>query len=250
MAVNPSRAQALPVKHLLLDLDGTLLGSRQRMHLAFVFHSMRYFAARGIGPVKALRALRRLRTGIEARGSAATAAPNSQRAAQRLAELLGLETAAAHRLALEMTRDVFPRLESCFFPIAGARDFVEWSASRYSLALATNPVWPREIVLLRLKWAGIDPGRFRFIANGDEMCFCKPSPRYYDELIARLSVDRREALMIGDSVRKDLPARQAGIPVFLLSRGGRPAPVADGVWKGDFTALRSLLTDTLDRSHE
>lgn len=227
-------------RQLLLDLDGTLLGSKPHLHLAFIYRTILYFGKRGIGPVKALRALHGLRMGIENHEPGKL---NSSRAAFRFGKVLGLEEVAAKKMAVEMTNEIFPHLKACFFPIAGAADFMHWARTRYELVLATNAVWPREIVLLRLKWAGLDPKMFRFIANNDEMHHCKPSVHYYEELLEKLNITPKEALMIGDSVHKDLPAKNVGIPVFLLSNEGCAVPTEESVWKGNFAALKKLLQE-------
>ncbi len=227
-------------KTLLLDLDGTLLGSKAQLHLIFVYRTLIYFARRGIGPIRALRALHGLRTGIEQNSAEAV---NSKRAARNLGSVLKLEELPAKKLAVEMTNEVFTHLESCFFPIAGAQDFIEWAKPRYNLVLATNAVWPREIVVLRLKWAGLDAGMFSFIANNDEMHYTKPSTQYYEELLEKLKLLPKDCLMIGDSVHKDLPARKIGIPVFLMSDESRATVSEDQVWKGNFSALKELLQE-------
>ncbi|MBI3544192.1 MAG: HAD family hydrolase [Deltaproteobacteria bacterium] len=226
------------MKTLLLDLDGTLLGSRKRLHVSFVWGTLWWLARRRVGPVKALRALHELRMGIENHEPGIL---NSRRAARRFARVLGVDDERGYELAVRLTNDVFPGLERCFFPIAEAQEFIGWAQQRYPLILATNAVWPRPIVELRVRWAGLDPGIFRFIANNDVMHHVKPSVEYYQELIDLLKLTPGEALMIGDSVRKDLPARKAGIPVFLLSRESEPVEVEDRVWRGDFGALKKLL---------
>ncbi|MBI3557177.1 MAG: HAD family hydrolase [Deltaproteobacteria bacterium] len=230
-------------KTLLLDLDGTLLGSKPTLHLTFIFQTLLYFARRGIGPVTALRALHGLRMGIERHQPGLV---NSKRAARLFGDVLKLDEVPAKKMAVEMTHEVFAHLESCFFPIRGAAEFLSWARTRYELVLATNAVWPREIVMLRLKWAGLDPGMFNFIANNDEMHFTKPSTQYYEELLEKLKLRAEACLMIGDSVRKDLPARKTGIPVFLMSDRAadiRAVATSDGVWKGNFTALKELLQE-------
>ena len=225
-------------KNLLLDLDGTLLGSQPQLRLLFMARTIMYFAKRGLGPFTALRALHGLRMGIETHDSEFT---NSKRAARRFAKVLKLDETAGMKMAVEMTHEIFPSLESCFFPISGAGEFMDWARPRYNLVLATNAVWPRKIVELRLKWAGIDAKMFSFIANNDEMHYTKPSAQYYEELIEKLELKCDESLMIGDSIEKDLPARKIGIPVFLMSGESRAVATEDGVWKGNFAALKLFL---------
>jgi FMN phosphatase YigB (HAD superfamily) len=202
------------VRHLLLDLDGTLLASSRRgLRLDFIRESMRYLKRHGIGAWKAIRAIHSMRKAIEKPGKDLT---NEQRAARAFSQALGLPEDEARALMYGMVTEVFPRLRKHFTEIPGARDFVDWAKARFPITLATNPVWPREIVELRLSWAGIDPKNFGFITHAAEMRACKPCVEYYSELVTRLGLDPAQALMVGDSRRKDLPASKVGIPVYLV----------------------------------
>jgi FMN phosphatase YigB (HAD superfamily) len=214
------------VKHLLIDLDGTLLASsRGRLRFDFLRGSLRYLKKRGVPAWKALRAIHAMRKAIERPGTQLT---NEQRAALAFSRALGIDQAEARRLVHGMISEVFPTLRKHFHEIPGAKEFVEWARARFPLTLATNPVWPREIVELRLSWAGIDPGNFRFITHASEMRACKPCVEYYEEVLDRLGLEPETTLMVGDSKRKDLPASKTGVTVFLIGPGG-------------FAPLKSLL---------
>jgi FMN phosphatase YigB (HAD superfamily) len=216
------------VNHLLLDLDGTLLASSGRgLRMNFVSRSIRYLRRRGISSWKALKAIHQMRKALESPGAELT---NEQRACQAFARALQMDEAEARSLMHGMVGEVFPTLREHFSEIPGAREFVDWAGSRYALTLATNPVWPREIVDLRLSWAGIDPSRFGYITHAGVMRACKPCVEYYRELLVRLELEPGSALMVGDSRRKDGPAEKAGIKVFLVSEEG-------------FTPLKGMLAE-------
>jgi FMN phosphatase YigB (HAD superfamily) len=207
--------------HLLLDLDGTLLASSgASLRFAFIQSALRYLRRRGVPHWQGLKALHLMRKAIEKPGQEHT---NEQRAHQAFARALSIEEAEARALAAGMIAEIFPTLRAHFQPIPGAREFIDWAKPRFALTLATNPVWPREIVELRLGWAGLKPDDFGFISHASEMHACKPCVEYYRELKGRLGLDPSAALMIGDSPRKDGPARQAGLEVFLLKKGDFPA---------------------------
>ena len=146
---------------------------------------------------------------------------NSERAARAFARESGLPLAEADRILREEVAAVFPSLERYFFPVPGAREFIQWAQPRYRLMLATNPVWPIEQVLLRLKWAGIDAGIFDSITHSGRMHACKPSETYYTELLQQEGLDAAECALVGDDVRKDLPATRVGISVFILASSER-----------------------------
>jgi FMN phosphatase YigB (HAD superfamily) len=232
------------VRHLLLDLDGTLLASSGRgLRWAFIRGSLGYLRRRGVPMWKALKAIHLMRKAIERPGAELT---NEQRACLAFARTLGMEETEARALMHGMVCEVFPGLRKHFSQIPGAREFVEWAGARFELTLATNPVWPREIVELRLSWAGIDPSRFTYITHAEVMRACKPSVEYYKELLEHLAIEPATALMVGDSARKDLPASKAGVPVFLLeaaSTTNELIALRSGVWSGGFAPLRGLLAE-------
>ncbi len=226
------------VRTLLVDLDGTLLGSRSKLSRKFIYHSIQYFRKQGLSTLKSLIALHKLRVAIEIHQPGVL---NADRAAQALAEFLNIPTEHGRKLAREMAEDVFSNLEDCFFPIPGAQKFIDWARPKYKLILATNAVWTRDIVELRMRWGGIDPAHFQFIVNNGELCSCKPSVTYYSELVEKLKLNPQECLMIGDSEKKDLPAKEVGIPVFLLTSGDSLREREPQVWFGNWAALQMLL---------
>lgn len=134
-----------------------------------------------------------------------------------------------------LARSGFPLLRFCFRSQPGAVELVGKLAARgLNQVVATNPLWPHEIGLARLAWAGIDAGRFTFIASGESMSRCKPQIDYYRQLLDRLGRQPHECLMIGNDARNDTPAAELGIPVYLLTgdAGGSSGLVTAGDWAG------------------
>ena len=68
-----------------------------------------------------------------------------------------------------------------------------------------------------MKWAGIDPGLFEFIASYENLSYCKPNPDYYRALAKQLDVKPEECLMVGNDVSEDMIAETVGMSVFLLT---------------------------------
>lgn len=84
-------------------------------------------------------------------------------------------------------------------------------------ALASNPLFPVEAQKARVKWAGIDPDSFEFIASYENLSYCKPNPEYYRAIAEKLGVEPNECLMVGNDVSEDMIAQTAGMSVFLLT---------------------------------
>ncbi len=87
----------------------------------------------------------------------------------------------------------------------------------YRVALATNPVFPAAATEARIRWAGLLPDDFEFYTTYENSSYCKPNPKYYEEVLAKLGISAGECLMIGNDVDEDmLPARSLGMEVRLL----------------------------------
>ncbi len=231
-------------KHLLIDLDGTLLGNRS---IPVTLDFVRLTAAElksHLGLRQAIQAIFAVHQELKN--------PSSQECNQRRAiDCLAKRT----RWSIKKTEDyfggsiqrAFQKLEKHFFEIPQAQRFIEWAKTRFQLTLATNPVWPRELVELRLKWGNLDSRDFRLMTTIELMHFSKPDRRYYEEVLALLGSEPHECLMLGNDRKMDLPAVQCGIPVYLMENTKRPGaqPLktksATPAWSGSFAELQKLL---------
>lgn len=253
------------VKHLLVDLDGTLLGANEfPLQLDFVRKALRSIRELGkgaggwLGSVRALRAVRNeLSRPFRGTGTDQDRQTNEVRAAAVFSRALGVPLAQGEAILRDSMAQLFPTLSRHFFPMPGAREFLDWAREHYELTLATNPVWPIQLIKLRLEWAGVDPGIFGLITHSGIMHATKPSVDYYRETLAHLAergLSPRDFLLIGNDVRQDLPAMRAGVPVFIVtpprsrrsSRPDRPVAFASArgeapAWRGPFSVLREML---------
>ena len=123
---------------------------------------------------------------------------------------------------------------------------MDWAKDHYTLTLATNPVWPPEVVEMRIRWAGLDPAIFKSITHAKIMHACKPSIEYYEEILAHEGFEASHCMLIGNEVRMDLPAVRAGIRVFIIDPNSEITPLKPKgsraeAWRGDYVALRKLL---------
>jgi FMN phosphatase YigB (HAD superfamily) len=226
---------------LLVDLDGTLVGNRRLgMTVDFMRHSyteLRKHAA----PWPALSTLLSINKEYKR-------PPNGLKNDDRIVELasrrLGISAIEARKILKDGVMEIFPRLERHFFPMPGAQEFIQWAAGNYPLILATNPVWPEEIIKLRASWGGIEPGIFRMITHMRAMSACKPEPLYFREILEINGLNPRECLLVGNDLKMDLPATKVGIRTFIVA----PRPAVTEIlgtlaqsWTGSFDHLKTLL---------
>jgi len=86
----------------------------------------------------------------------------------------------------------------------------------YTIALATNPLFPLKANHKRIAWAGLTPGDFDYISSFEQNKYCKPHVEYYYEVLESLGKKAEECIMIGNDVFDDLPASKIGIETYLI----------------------------------
>ncbi len=161
-----------------------------------------------------------------------------------LAELPHLERREMQRLFSRFYREEFPRLRRHCTPIAGVPGLLRrLRRTGYRQVLATNPLFPREAVVQRMRWGGLRPRHFSYISTYENSRYCKPHPLYYRDLLATLQVEADRVIMVGNDPVEDLAAAEAGIDTYLLEGyvvdRGEAAP--EPQYRGSLRDLQRLL---------
>lgn len=113
----------------------------------------------------------------------------------------------------------FPLLKKYTRPISIAREFVselfKWGCK---VVIATNPLFPSRAIEHRINWAGLSEFSFALVTTYENSHFCKPNPGYYKEILTKLDIDEKEAIMIGNDQQNDIgPARDAGLHTYWIN---------------------------------
>jgi FMN phosphatase YigB (HAD superfamily) len=143
----------------------------------------------------------------------------------------------------ELFRDEVPALRGELPVPSSSRELVEKAIeSGYEVVLATNPVFPRDVIVERMHWAGLADLSWSLITSYEEMHFAKPHAGYYLEILGRIGRQPTECVMVGNDTRDDLAALAVGVKTFLVEgrvvdRGNAPCPT----WKGPIEVLQTLL---------
>ncbi len=202
-----------PIEHLLIDLDGTLLGNRAfSLKIDFITRVVAELKKQ-MGIRQAMGLLFAVKKQLEIPSLERT---NHMRILTEFSKRLNISFEQGQLILKDLITLIFPQLKRHFYPIPGAKEFLDWAKDRYPLTLATNPVWPREIVELRVQWAGIDPSIFKFISHVDQMHACKPEKEYFLELLEKQNLKAERCVLVGDHLKMDLPATRVGIRVFIV----------------------------------
>jgi len=116
-------------------------------------------------------------------------------------------------------------------------------ARGWRVVLATNPIFPREVVDARIAWGGLDGGLFHHVTAYETAHYCKPNPAFFEELLELLQLPAEACLMIGNDPLHDLSAGQVGMQTCLLTpwKVNRPGTRFKADWQGSHEELLNLI---------
>jgi FMN phosphatase YigB (HAD superfamily) len=111
------------------------------------------------------------------------------------------------------------------------------------VVLATNPLFPKSGMETRLNWLGLTSSQFDLVTSYETDSFAKPSPAYYQSILARLNLRPQDCLMVGNDEKEDLwAAGLAGIDGYLVDDFKIPDPEHPFPGPhGDFTQMVDFL---------
>ena len=95
-----------------------------------------------------------------------------------------------------------------------------------------------------MRWAGLEPEMFAAYTTYEDCHFCKPNPKYYQELLEKLQLKPEECVMVGNDFDEDIvPTEGLGMKTFLLTDCLINKNGADfsKYSQGDFEALKNYL---------
>ncbi|NIW45064.1 MAG: HAD hydrolase-like protein, partial [Gammaproteobacteria bacterium] len=121
--------------------------------------------------------------------------------------------------------EVFPGLQRLTEYRPEAVSMVDEAFRRgYTVAIATNPLFPLTAILQRLEWAGLSPKQYTFslIPSLETSYFAKPNPSFFTETLSLLGWPEGPVVMVGDNVDQDIaPAQKFGIGTFWITNGAQ-----------------------------
>jgi FMN phosphatase YigB (HAD superfamily) len=135
--------------------------------------------------------------------------------------------------ALDLTfksfyRECFPDLAPWVRPRDETPRLLDYLAKHgYLAVVATNPGLPEASIQQRMAWGKIAPESYPFalVTTLENMHFGKPQAEYYEEIMARLSLDPGAAIMVGDDWEQDIVgAARAGLCTYWITTGGAAPP--------------------------
>lgn len=204
---------------LLLDLDDTLLGNDMGVFIPAYLRSLGEFLKPYVPPEKLVPTL------LDAT-QAMLQNKSSDRTLQQVFEAafyprLDLSPDALEAPIAAFYREEFPKLRQLTtFRSEGVKLVEEALGRGYSLALATNALFPQTAVLHRLEWAGLPVEKYPFqlIPSFEHFHFAKPNAAFFTELLGRLGWPDGQFLMVGDDPDNDIKsAQKLGLATFQIA---------------------------------
>lgn len=102
--------------------------------------------------------------------------------------------------------------------VEGAHQLISLCKSMgMKIVLATNPVFPLQAVKERLSWGKFNPEDFDLITHIQNFTHCKPSPKYFMDILSKFGTKPDNAFMVGDDYYYDIkPCKKLGIRTWWL----------------------------------
>ena len=204
------------LKMILFDLDGTLLPMDQDTFVKTYFGLLaQKLVPYGYEPHGLMKAIW---SGVSAMVKNTGETANEEAFWKDFTGIYGEEAREHLPVFEEFYRIDFQQVQKvCGFNKDSNETIKTLKETGFTLALATNPLFPAIATESRVRWAGLDKEDFKLITTYENSSYCKPNPAYYKEILDKLQVRPEECLMVGNDVTEDMVAETLGMKVFLLT---------------------------------
>ena len=208
----------MSIRHMLFDLDGTLLPMVQDEFVKFYMPLLaKSYIQAGIkvDPKEFTGAVWK---GYEAMVKNDGTRTNREAFWSYMEDILPTTTEESEALAVRFYEGDFNQAIRSTSPSPLSNQIVKTAKERgLHIYLATNPVFPRCATLNRIRWAGMDAEDFELITTYEDNSYCKPNVEYFRTVLVELKLDPAECIMVGNDVEEDLVIRQLGVRTYLVT---------------------------------
>ncbi len=119
-----------------------------------------------------------------------------------------------YNLFFDFYENEFPKLKKIIKPHDELLSHVKKTS--HKLIFASNPVFPKIAVEKRLSFINMDFDDFEYVSYMENSHFCKPNPKFFNEILKKLNIDPKDCIMIGDS-DFDRASLKAGIEFIHIN---------------------------------
>ena len=93
-------------------------------------------------------------------------------------------------------------------------------AKGLKLVVASNPIFPLNVQMKRLGWAGLCHVPFELITTIENMSYVKPRVGYYMEICRKIGEVPQACMMVGNDAVNDMVAAAAGLKTYQAGDAG------------------------------
>jgi len=208
----------MSITTILFDLDGTLLPMDQDKFIEKYFYNLTEYMCQG-GQHEPGGYYKAIWQGVKAMLLNDNSVTNEEAYFKALGEIYGADCAKeeySKYVEFYLTKYLDGKSEAWY--TSRSREIVDTLKKKgIRVALATNPVFPAVATNARMGWVDLVPEDFELVTTCDNTGYSKPNPKYYLEIAEKLKVEPADCLMVGNDVDDDMPAKDTGMEVFLLT---------------------------------
>ena len=206
----------MAIKAVLFDLDGTLLPMDQEVFIKAYFGGIAAkLAPHGYDPKALIGAIWQ---GTEDMIKNDGGVTNEEAFWRRFCTLMGENSRKDEPIFEDFYKNEFQAVKNvCGFSEESKKIIDSLKSRGIRRILATNPIFPRIATESRVRWAGLEPEDFELITTYENIGYCKPNPKYYEDILERQGLKPCECVMVGNDVGDDMVAEKLGMKVFLLT---------------------------------
>jgi len=200
--------------HILIDMDGTLIGQPGTLfHNLFALGVL--FRMRGLGSFfELLRAARKTK---EILLSTHSFSSNEEAFFETLAKELHSSRKKVEDFMSKFFDSEYPFICLFLHSEPEARRLVDLlHMTKRHVTLATNAVFGRKEIELRLKASQLFLHDFDLVTSWDVMKSAKPHTNFFSETLHKIAASPENTVMIGNDPYYDLPAHELGIQTLLV----------------------------------
>lgn len=213
--------------HVLIDMDGTLIGQPGALfhNLFAVFALLRL---KGLGTYSDL--YRAVNKTIQTVLSPHQFANNEDAFFETLARELNVTRQKLERFAGRFFDSDYPFICLILHSEPHARRLLDLlHATGRHVTLATNAIFGRREIELRLKASDLYLHDFDLVTSWDVMKSTKPHSAFFEETLKKIGGAPESTVMIGNDPFYDLPAHQLGIETLLVGQRLSIRDIADSL---------------------
>jgi len=207
------------INTVLFDLDGTLLQLSQNLFVkTYLAKIVKVFQRLNMDAEECIKALW---AGTEAMVLNDGSMLNAERFWEVFAAQLSLTAEQCRNVEAacnEFYMTEFDTVKSIMAPNEISERLVRALQTKgYRLVLATNPLFPSCAITTRLGWIGLTQQDFILVTHYTNSTYCKPNPRYYEEVFAKINRTPDQCLMVGNNATEDMIVEELGTETFLVT---------------------------------